>query len=244
MKTVTSAILLVLLVACNKTAHDNPALHLSLVNDVTDSLRLRVEENSILQRFNLSQHKADKVIFSYSEISNTRLSKTVNIVLPGEGETDEKNNKNEPFFREKMILAFYDTIRHTLSDAKAEQGIKPNSECFRAICKQLQALAASRSSEKLMIITSNLFENSTLLNVYGKRFENYFWNHPDEIDSLFERTGLLPDHLQGITVIIIYQPYNRDDDKRFAVMAEVYTRLLKKRGARVVIQADNKNYQG
>lgn len=238
MKLLITFISAAILSSCSDTQPSTPATHVVLINDVTDSMLVRVDQHSLLQRFNLSLNKSAKVMFTYSEISDLRLSKTVSITLPSESETNQQNSSSTPFFRQQKILAFFDTIRNLLISGKYENQTKGNSECFLTISKQLHFLAETESREKLMIITSDLQENSSILSVYDKRFSKVTG---DKIDSIFEHTKLLPANLRGITVIIIYQPVDRSDDLRFALMSEVYNRLLSKRGAHVIVQSDNKN---
>lgn len=245
MKPIYLFLFILTVTSCNKkTREDQSYLDLTVVSDVTDHHLLR-PTNSILQLYNFSENKSYGANFRYAEITDLMLSKEINIHLPDEEFTDKKNRNNQAMYREKIIVQFMDSVRKTLvsNNAKADTLTKSNSECFRTIAKQLNALAKSRSMHKLLLAFSNLFEHSTILNVYTGGFKNSLAKHADEIEKIFEKTKLLPDNLTGITVVFVFQPANREEDERYNVLINVYTHMLIIRGAKVILQADNNFYQ-
>jgi len=240
----TPIILLIFIAsACNNNSH-NQGCYIDLINDVTDPHILRPQSQSILELFNLSENKSMSANFRYSEITDLSLVPVTTFYLPDEASSENRNIKNEPLFREKLILSFYDSIRKTLSNAntKRDSSFLNNSECFQSICNELNILAQSNCTTKVLIVFSNLFENSKFLNIYARNTRKLLYKNPQEIKKIFQNTHLLPDHLNGITTVFVYQPKDRADDQLFNAMVEVYKSLLQERGAKVIIQANNTHY--
>ena len=229
--------------ACNNNSHEQ-GCYIDLINDVTDPHILRPQAQSILELFNLSENKNVSANFRYSEIKDLSLVPVTTFYLPDEATSENRNIKHEPLFREKLILNFYDSIRKTLSEANAnpDSSFLNNSECFHSVCNELKVLAQSNCKKKVLICFSNLFENSTFLNVYARNTRNLLYKNPEEIKKIFQNTHLLPDHLNGITTVFVYQPKNREDDQLFNAMVEIYKSLLKEGGSNVIIQANNTYY--
>lgn len=240
-------ILIILLIsitnACNKSPQEQ-GFYIALIKDVTDEHILQPQAQSILALFNLSENKSNSANFRYSEIRDLSLVPVTTFYLPDECTTESKNSKNEPHFREKLILTFYDTIKKVLSkpNINNDSSFLNHSECFRSICNELNVLAQNSSSKRILIVFSNLFENSKILNVYSRKSKNLLNKEPGKIKKIFQNMHMLPDRLNGIMTVFVYQPKNREDDKQFNAMVSIYKSLLQERGAKVIIQANNTHY--
>ena len=242
MKQILILLTIILAFSCNKASHEQ-GCYVDVINDVTDEHILRPKAQAILELFNLSEDKDASASFSYSEIRDISLVPVTSFSLPDRVTTESRNHKNEPFFREKLILSFYDTIKTTLSSPtnRNDTSSLSHSECFRSVCNELTTLSQDKSARRILIVYSNLFENSTL-NLYSPRTQKILFKNPGEIKRLFLEMHLLPDHLDGITIIFVYQPTNRDDDKLYNSIVTIYKSLLQERGARVIVQANNTHF--
>jgi hypothetical protein len=230
-----------ILTSCNKDHHEQGCA-IAVVRDVTDSKILAVQTQPILELFNLGEHKSESAYFRYSEIRDVSLVPVTTFYLPDAGTSE--NKKNAPMFREKLILNFYNSIRNTISRAnvKADSSLLGYSECFRTISNELNILAQNKSSTRILIVFSNLFEHSKIWSIYSTSAHTLLYKHPEEVQEIFENSHLLPDHLSGITTVIVYQPKNREDDQLFNAIVEIYKRLIQARGGKIIIQATNLNY--
>lgn len=210
-----------------------------VIRDITDFHVLKPEANSILGLYDLSKHKGVEVNFRYREISDKVLMPAVNLRLPDKSVTDRENRKNEALYREKLILNFYDIVRKTLITGHLENdsSFLDNSECFKTISSELNLLVQSNSENKILLVFSNLFENSAIISVY--RDKNRLIQSPSKIRDRFERCHLLPENLKGIKVFFVFQPVTREEDFQYLKMIDVYKELLEPRGAIVKVQANN-----
>jgi hypothetical protein len=218
-------------------------MDISVIRDVTDPHILQPDANSVLDLINLSEYRNAAVNFRYREISDRVLVPTVTLHLADESVTRRQNRKNEALYREKVILNLYTGIRKTLNKADTSRSIsfKDHSECYKAIASEISLLAGSTSNNRILLVFSNLFENSTLLNIYSQDNSDLLIQDPAKIADLFEKAQLLPENLKGIRVFFVFQPVTREEDFLFLKMAEVYKKLLEARGALVQVQASN-NY--
>jgi hypothetical protein len=234
--------LIFIISACKQSSHEQ-GCYIDVINDVTDQHILRPQAQSILELFNLSENKNEGANFRYSEIRDLHLVPFTTFYLPDESVTEGMNKKNEPLFREKIILNFYDSIKKTLSNAnvKPDSSFLNHSECFRSVSNELTVLAQDKSAKRILIVFSNLFENA-IINVYSRGTKHLLYKNPDEIKKIFQNTHLLPDRLTGITTVFVYEPENRENDQLFNAMIGIYKSLLLERGAKVIIQANNTHY--
>jgi hypothetical protein len=100
----------------------------------------------------------------------------------------------------------------------------------------------NKTDKSLLLVYSDLCENSDLFSVYKKTATEQLLKHPDSVLQKFEATGLLPQDFSHFTVMIIFQPRSRDQDRLFNAMAELYKRMLTSRRAKVIIRSDNPKY--
>jgi hypothetical protein len=231
------------LASCRHELYESESyMNISVIRDVTDPHVLQPDANPVLGLFNLSENRSARVNFRYREISDKVLVPVVDLHLPDESVTNRQNRKNEPLFRERAILNFYETIRKTLNaDTDTSSSLKDHSECFKAISSELNLLVQSNSKNRFLLVFSNLYENSSILSVYDKTNNRLLAQNPRKIADQFEKTHLLPESLKGIKVFFLFQPVTREEDQKYLELVSVYRSLLESRGATVRVQANN-NY--
>jgi len=218
-----------------------PALHttISIVNDVTDSHSLRPMPGAILKLTGLAEDKRGGATLRYVEIVDRQLVPiaTANIL-------DQTTSRQKQFNRDKTVLLFYDSVRSILnsqSESHASYTL-PHSECFRTIAAELRVLSSTPASRKLLLVYSDLNENSDIASFYESTTYEQVGHQAASVQKKFEATNLLPTSLKNIIVIFLYQPLNRKDDARFNMIIEhVFRPILERRHARVVVQAQT-NY--
>lgn len=217
---------------------DNPFMDLIVIRDKTDIHLLNPDASSILRLFNLSDNNSASVNFRYHEITDRTLVPVVILNLPT---GTNKGRSNEPFSRERLIINFYDTIRKTLVDVNSNNNSSylNHSECFRTIAEELTILSQSNSEYKILLVFSNLFENSDILSVYNNDTKKMLMKAPKKIKEQFEKSKLLPENLSNMRVFFLFNPATREEDKEFMKIVEVYRILLESRGAKVTVQANN-----
>ncbi len=139
-------------------------------------------------------------------------------------------------------MSFYAEIRTAISDFNAEHQLDSSlnfSECFLTIANELQLMKNKSGERNVLLVFSDLQENSNLFSCYTKANQELLYESPDTISQIFESMHLLPKNLNSIKVIFIFQPLTRPQDQKFEAMVKIYRKLLESRGATVIVQANN-----
>lgn len=212
---------------------------ISIVRDVTDDLLLAPKADPILQLFACDQHPDDAIRLRHRELGDKIHSEVTVFNLSNTLMTKQKNRLDDPKFRKREILVFYDKVRNYFNATdtqKTAQSLR-YSECLLSIASELCYLAKDSSTEKKLLVFSDLKENSTLLNVYKNGIPS-----KQEFEIIIERHQLFPRLLGGIEVFFIYRAHSREEEKLFNGMVSLYEQIIVKRGGKVVIQASNDTF--
>jgi hypothetical protein len=232
--------------SCNKRESLIPyIIQVTAIVDITDPLALYPDADAILRLYGLDKDKDREAFFRLYLITDKQLNQMESFHLP-DGFTTEANNRfDDPQYRQKTILLFYQTLHKALSDFTAihnrDSSLK-HSECFKTIAEQLINMKRKHADENTLLVFSDIRENSDLFSSYKKKGQDSLFSSPEKIISIFEKTKLLPDDLKGFNIFFVYEPKSREDDKIYVSMVSIYRVMLEKRGARVNVQASSKNY--
>lgn len=234
------------LFACH--AKDTGLVHstaISTVVDRTDPLTVLPEAESILGIYGFADDKDKAASFRITAITDRLLNPQIEYNIPT-GAISKKNDlHDDPHYREKVVLGFYEAVRKAISNVSTTKLSGPslnNSECFNTIAKEIREISKSSADKKYLLVFSDIQEKSKIFDCYTEESKRMLNGNKNQIVALFDKTHLLPDTLKGLTVFFIYQPKNRQDDQQYFKMTDVYKQLLESRGAVVTIQATN-NYQ-
>lgn len=173
-------------------------------------------------------------------ITDKRFNADYVVRIPS-GTAPDANKDDDPQYRNRSIVSFYDGVQKVFAtmyrqlDTTKEFG---NSEIFVAIADELHWLETTHATKKVLLVYSNLIENSSLLSAYTIATKE---NIPIIVKRL-TATGLLPNQLHGYTIFFVTAPLTTAEDTKYGVMLSVYTQLLESRGAKVVVQSNNQNY--
>ncbi|MEK7585796.1 MAG: hypothetical protein AAB477_00985 [Patescibacteria group bacterium] len=218
----------------NNQQHSTIAV--SVILDVTDPRSYWPGPDQLLQLFHFKQTPEAEGLFRLRTISDKRLTPIISYRLADAQSMEKENRDDDPQFRNKNVVAFYNTVRKSMNDfysqADTTQSLS-NSECYRAITDELTFLSETKSDQRTLIIASDLMEKSDLQDCYTANLSN-----SKAIATLFEKANLLPQNLSEITVIFLFNPRDRNEDKKFSLMVEAYKILLLSKGAEIKVQAN------
>jgi hypothetical protein len=237
------AIVLLYLISCTTSTQKQADLPsscvVSVVTDITDKQLLQPAANPLLQLFRCNANPNIACDFRIRTISDKILTPISTYRLPAGATTEKQNKDDDPQFREKNILAFYDHVSRIIREFNqpidSSQSLN-NSECLQTISNELTQLTTDKSKLKYLIIFSDLNENSDLYSVYANSVI------PNEIEHIIIKNGLFPKQLKDITVIFVFKPRNRQEDKQYNKIVAIYKKVIEQRGGKVFIQANNTSY--
>ncbi len=236
-------IILCIIESCSNTQSEITygSSELCVIFDITDQLLVKPHANSLLALYNFTNHKEQEASFKITTISDKQLNPTLNLHLGNDAESKKQNHSNDPNYRDKLIMIFYDSIRHMVARYDSLYGNSKSigySECYRSIADILVEMNKTEVENKFLVIYSDLQENSDLFNCYTQSPFSKNINARQvayKIDSIYP----LPNDLKNITVYVVYQPPTREADKNFMFMCEVYKYLLEKQNAKFIIRTSN-----
>lgn len=226
--------------ACNKRTGGHHIKAISVIDDTTDSFRIKPHADCIIRLLNLSQNKESEVFVTCCTISDRYIIPIRRLHL-SEKETTDRQNDGVPMFREKLILKFYDSLKSILSNSDTKGAPLSTSNCFQTIADRLKDLSRLHANESCLVVYGDLQENSQIYNCY-----HYTSKQPNDIIEdvvrVFDSTHLLPTNLQSIKVVFAYAPRTIQEDRMYLLMFSVYKALLEKRGAIVLQQATDDQF--
>jgi hypothetical protein len=219
------------------TQKQHEGTFVSLVVDRTDSFKSNPIPDPILELYHCDAMPDAECLFRFCTISDKRLTPIKQYHLPTIQESDRANKKDDPQFRNKMILAFYEEVRETINDFNIQKKkALGNSECYITITQELKYLAQSKCQNKILIVFSDLMENASL-NSYKSELYN-----TKSISNKLLKLNSIPENLKGVVVYFVYEPYNRLIEEKYLLMTQAYKLILEPKGAKVIIQASNTDY--
>lgn len=213
---------------------------ISVLPDFTDKRGLWPTPGPILSVFDFKSNSNEAAQLHLRPITDKRFNADYVVPIPS-GTAPDANKDDDPQYRNRCIVSFYDSVQNAFAtmyrklDTTREFG---NSEIFVAIADELHWLEASHTTKKVLLVYSNLIENSSLLSAYTV-------DTKESIPIIVKRltaTGLLPNQLLGYTIVFVNAPLTTAEDAKYGVMLTVYKQVLESRGAKVVVQSNNQNY--
>ena len=231
--------------SCTKSTFEiNEATAISIVMDTTDYHKLFPIADPILALYEFDDNINTEAYFRLSCISDKQLTPVTEFHLESGDETEKKNKHRISNFRENHVLIFYDKIRNTITSfSSLDTAIQSDySECYRTIVNETKWLMEKTAGKKVLIIYSDLMENSDLYNFYEMNISTQVFEK-EKVISTLDSVFALPDHLIGLEVYLVFQPKDRLEDARYQATSKLYKEMFESRGAMVKIQSNNDNYE-
>jgi hypothetical protein len=235
MKKIFQYILIIALIAATGIAYyiseNEPTIvEISLMKDITDSLVARPDTNGIFPLFNFGEHKWKKLRFRSQNITNYDYNPVYSCIL-----RSAFSLLSNPMQRDGDILIFKHSIKSAVDSVNAWNGSLPNSSVYLPLIREINRLARSTAKNKILIVYSDLAENTSSFSIYRKRRQSI--PSRDSLVAFFKRISA-PENLKGVTIYFVYRPRKPFDHNNFVSMANMYMKLLGDAGARVYVGAN------
>ena len=131
--------------------------------------------------------------------------------------------------RRSELKKFYTSIDSSLQLLKQGRAKRNGSVIFKILSEELNHLNKSKADKKILIINSDLMENSFIDFTTSSNIER-IRNNPNEIEKLLIEKYPVA-NLKGISIYIIYKPVNIWDSERFEIVSNFYKKLFESKGA-------------
>ena len=231
-------ILLLLLITglvISVASQDSSTTEISIVRDITDPHQAQPSAKEILGLYDLEINKWNGAIFHFSNLSDVSYNPSSEVKL----QAKNKWLSNE-LERADEIQEFQNKVNTVLSDSLHDTIGKKYSSIYFPVANELMRLQKSISQRKILLVFSDLMQNDFEISLYGKKEFELLESHPDSLKVKFEKELPLPS-LAGITIFLMYQPTNAEEDWRYRIISEFYKNLFTKKGAEVTISANLPN---
>ena len=135
---------------------------ISIMRDVTEKHPSQIDPLSIHTQLNLREHKHDGYTFRFVDLSDVSLNPVTEITL----DASPMLLSNE-MSRDKEIKQVEDSIAKAL--AQSDTSGRKHSSIYIPIAKELTVLRDSEADSKILVVYSDLMENTPQLSLYDKQ---------------------------------------------------------------------------
>jgi hypothetical protein len=143
--------------------------------------------------------------------------------------TDTDENKFNRIARGKK---FSEDLEHVISGYSQLTKGKQRSCLYRPICHMLNVLQESDADHKLLIIFSDLLENSDIINLYQPEYQTRATFDDSWVKSRFDQKVPFP-RCDGVDVIVVCQP-NVENDRLILKVQALYRSFFEEYGAKSI----------
>ncbi len=208
------------------------------VVDLTDATTLKIWPmgKPIIALYKCSEFPNQACKFSITAISDLKTNPVYHVFLPNAFETEKQNKDDDLQWRSKVIRGYYDDVNKLIAQFYQENDTTINrnhSEVWETIAQSLENLAKEPGGEKCLLVFSDLQEMS----LTGNAYKSFKTMTIEAITKKLTYAHSIPKNINGITVVVVYQPVNREDDLRFNKVLNAYKTMLEAEGASVSSQA-------
>ena len=131
--------------------------------------------------------------------------------------------------RRSELKKFYTSIDSSSQLLNQGRATRNGPVISKILSEELNHLNKSKADKKILIINSDLMENSFIDFTTSSNIER-IRNNPNEIEKLLIEKYPVA-NLKGISIYIIYKPVNKWDSERFEIVSNFYKKLFESKGA-------------
>jgi hypothetical protein len=237
MKTVIAVISIIFIIIVTtiiiaSTSVNTTVTEVTVMRDITDIQIAQPKLADISSLLNLDNSKWNGADVRFVDITDVSYNHTSETSINAENQW-----MGNEFDREKKVKNFYAQITQILANAEKETNGKNNSSVYIPIANELSRLSQSPAKKRILLVYSDLIENTDQLSLYNKSKFSLIQSNPDAIRTYF--TAQVPlRKLDGIKIYLIYQPSNTETDEEYKIVSGFYKKLFESKGATVEITAN------
>jgi len=235
MKTTLTTILIItgiiLFTGCVQLSNSHSAIDASIIWDITDSMMVTPKLSEITSLYGLDKDIWNGGKFRLLNVTDVSINKIYEASI--ESENMWLGNK---FKRNEKLKKFYSEIDGIISGALKQKIGKDNTSLYIPIAKELNRLSQSTANKKLLLVYSDLMQNTDDMSFYKNETLSLLRTNPDSVKKYFE-SQLKLKNLSGIKIYLVFQPQNMKQDEVYKIVSNFYKAMLESKGAEVEITA-------
>lgn len=228
----------VMLIFLGCAAVDSQRKHIeyAAMIDLTDSIKIVPDENSVVADLGIDENIWNSANFSLGTFTDVSYTPHARISL---AKAPSRLTASE-FTRKREVVAFKTNLSALLDSARSDTSGKPNSSLYLPMVEELTRLSNSTADRKVLVIYSDMMENSLDLSFYSPNTLALLRTDPDKVKAMLFAKAKLP-NLTSIEIKLIYLPKNAKDDAVFHTVSQFFSSMLSEAGATVSISANLNN---
>lgn len=217
-------------IALSLTSCESPkckTTDISAMADVTEPLLIWPDAKELLSLYELEKNQMNGAAFRLLIINDVSQNRQLHLSLPAVESSLTMNRFERKEEIERFEKAFVDSIASLTKDTVVGRS---NSSVYLPMVRELERLAQSSAERRVLIVYSDLMENTPSLTFYDKRTLALMRTDPDRLKTQLQAQSPLA-NLEGIEVHFIFQPKNALADETFRLVSGFYKSLLESKGA-------------
>lgn len=229
-----NSISLITLVLCIWSCTNSPkeSITLSILADKTDSLIPKPKFSHITSFLQDVKYERGIRDFYYQSITDANVNTSFYATIP---KADPFGNSLQ---RKARVGKFYRHIDTFIATVNKEQITYTSSSILKPLLVQLERVQKQTTSQKVVLLYSDLLEASDVFNIYRNRNQQLLITSPEKVVEILQLQLDVP-KLENVHLYIIYYPTDRLNNRLFEKMTHVYKAFFKSSGLKIHIGIDN-----
>ncbi len=202
---------------------------ITIIIDKTDRMTVYPTAGEIISKLGLKGNPWQGIRITATYVSDKDINDVTVLTLEGENQWS-----GNIIMRKAKIQHFSKQLQRCLSGMEYN-GTCPYSIIYRTIARQINRLAASDATRKILLTYSDLQENDTDLDFYDPKVKDKIAKNPQSIIAQLEATVPLKS-LNGLQIWLLYSPTSYRQNNTYLPVAMIYNKLFESKGAIVHIE--------
>lgn len=213
--------------SCQLTAPHSTSL--TVLADRTDPKIPAPTAGDIFPLLGLEAHPNGRAVLTFRNVGDVDYGPAYVLELPGATILDNTLQ------RRSDIGHFREALDSLVTKGNAKGYAFERSSILLPLVGQLEKLGGTDAQTKVLLLYSDLAENSDVFDSYGDR--RLLLEYPGEVAGELRARLDIPD-LEGVTLYIVNYPRDQDDNRMFRAWCAVYQALFKESGLAIRIGID------
>ena len=192
------------------------------MEDTTErNFKRQPQYQSVIKHIGLNDNIWRGLIFRYTTLSDIDFNERKETQL-----SPEHKLTGNSYLRKKDVKSLQDEIANILEYPR-DSIERKQSAIFVPIIRELDYLSSIEGSKKELLLYSDLKENdSEWFTFYRKTNFEKLQKVPDEVVETFLSQIPEGSNFDGVSIRIIYEPLNSEDNKEFRLMEGLYRKVF------------------
>lgn len=228
---VVTELMLLCISSCNPSETDNTRIY-SVIKDRTEhDFKANPQAEGILNHIHIENDLWGGTIFRYTTVSEIDYNQQRELSL-----LPENKYTSNSYLRKKKVRDFKNEVSQ-LIEPSADSVNQSQSSIFLPVIRELDHLSQMEGVKKELILFSDLKENSWF-SFYNLTDLKNLQNEKEKIVKLFLSQIPKDTEIKDVSLIIIYEPLDANDNQEFRLIVDLYQTIFKKLDVPMTVKAN------